>query len=65
MQSIPEQETKKLLQVELPEPWMRHLDVEAAKRGIKRKGLVLRALQAFLGSPPDYDAEVGAEPDAA
>jgi hypothetical protein len=64
MAGITQPEFTKLLQVELPESWLRHLDVEAAKRGLKRKGLVLRALRSFLGEPPDYQAELGDE-DAA
>lgn len=69
MATIPQSESKpepkpevvKLLQVQLPEQWMRHIDVEAAKRGIKRKGLVLKALTAFIGEAPDYAAEAGTD----
>lgn len=45
------------MQVELPEPWIRHIDVEAAKRGTRRRGLVVQALTAFIGEPHDYDKE--------
>jgi hypothetical protein len=61
MTGITQPELTKLLQVELPESWLRHLDVEAAKRGLKRKGLVLRALRSFLGEPPDYEADIADE----
>jgi len=55
MASIAQHEgPKKLLQMEVPEPWLRHIDVEAAKRGTRRRGLILLALNAYIGEPPDY-----------
>lgn len=37
---------------------MRHIDVERSKRGITRKDLLLRAMTAYIGDPPDYEAEL-------
>ena len=53
------QETKtKMLQVLLPEMWVRHLDTERGKRGLQRRQIVMQALRSFLGEPIDYDAEL-------
>ena len=64
MENMTPHEPTKLLQVEVPASWLKHLRIEALRRETKVKHLVMQAVEDKIGPP--LPAEIAEpEPEAA